>query len=196
MKGCRPLTDQEIAAVLEQINRTQQPLRNAALFQLGIRTGFRISELLSLRLADVWQNGRLADEIAVARRHMKKKREGRSVPLHNPEARAALEAWIAALAAAGHTAPDTALFRSREGANQPMNRRSAWEMLKRAYTASGLTGKLATHTLRKTFAKQMKELLGDDLLALKEAMGHAQITSTTAYVQFDQRKLTDAFRKL
>jgi integrase len=63
--------------------------RNKALFILGVRSGFRISEILSLTVGDVLQHGKVMDHVTVARKHMKKKTEGRGVPLH-PEARAAL----------------------------------------------------------------------------------------------------------
>jgi integrase len=196
MKGCRPLTDAEVTACLAALEAKRFAVRDRALFLVGVNTGFRISELLSLRLADVWQNGRLSEEIAVARRHMKKKQEGRSVPFENPDARAALQAWICELTGAGHRMPDTVLFRSREGGNRPISREQAYRILKRACAACGLTGKLGTHTLRKTFARKMQELLGDDLLALQQAMGHKDIDSTTKYVQFNAPKLRDAFRKL
>lgn len=195
MKGCRPLTDPEIAAVLEQLAKTLNPARDRCLFYLGVNTGFRISELLSLRLGDVWQNGKLAEEIAVARRYMKKKTEGRSVPLYNEAARAALDLWVKELLAEKR-GPETFLFISREGENRHIDRRTAWRGLKNAFAAAGLAGKLATHTMRKTFARKMREIFGDDLQALQQAMGHVEITSTMRYIASDNKKVIDAFRKL
>jgi len=63
--------------------------RDKALFLLGVKSGFRISELLSLRLGDVAQHRRLVDRVIVQRQHVKNKQEGRTVLLH-PEAKAAL----------------------------------------------------------------------------------------------------------
>jgi len=190
MKGCRPLTDPEVEAVLARIRGP----RNRALFLVGVRTGFRISELLSLRLRDVVQNGKTVDRIAVARRHMKKKREGRTVVLH-PEARQALERWVKRLTGSGHKDPDTLLFRSREGENQAMNRRTAWHMLRRAYAAAGLTGKLGTHSMRKTFAKRVHKALGNDLLKTQKALGHASVESTVSYLDVDSGEIEDAILK-
>jgi integrase len=67
-----------------------------ALFVVGHRTGFRISELLSLKVGDVQQHGKIVDHVTVQRRHMKKKTEGRTVALH-PEAIAALSVWLEVL---------------------------------------------------------------------------------------------------
>lgn len=182
--------------MLEQLGSNRYPLRDRALFLLGLKTGFRISELLSLTVGAVYRSGRLTEEVSVDRRFMKKKREGRKVPFHNEPARTALELWIGELSKSGLCDPKAFLFRSREGDNRPLNRRTAWEILKRAFAACGMNGKLATHSMRKTFAKQMLEALGHDLLALKEVLGHNEIETTMAYVQFDDKKIREAFRKI
>ena len=57
MKGTRPLNNSEISRVSAAFTGTYE-VRNRALFMLGVSTGGRISELLSLRVADVYQNGR------------------------------------------------------------------------------------------------------------------------------------------
>ena len=95
MKGCRPLTDEEVD-LLQQSFGGVYAERDKALFLLGVKSGFRISELLSLRVGEVSQHGRLVDRVTVQRRHMKKQREGRTVLLH-PEAKAALATWLLTL---------------------------------------------------------------------------------------------------
>jgi integrase len=96
MRGCRPLTDAEVSLVAKSFGGTFAA-RNRALFIVGHRTGFRISELLSLHVGDVMQHGKILDQIGVQRRHMKGgkagKTSGRTVKLH-PEARAALSVWL------------------------------------------------------------------------------------------------------
>src|SRR5687768_13049958 len=81
MKGCRPLTEAEVAVVLQSFGG-RYARRDQALFLLGVKSGFRVSELLSLRWGTVLQQGQLADRITVPRRHMKQRREGRTVLLH------------------------------------------------------------------------------------------------------------------
>ena len=99
MKGCRPLTEAEVALVRQSFGG-RYGRRDQALFLLGVKSGFRISELLSLQVGDVWRGQRVVERVTVARRHMKRQTEGRTVLLH-PEARAALTAWLADLQAAG-----------------------------------------------------------------------------------------------
>ena len=92
MKGCRPLTPKEVE-VLAKSFAGKFANRDKAIFVLGTKSGFRISELLSLRVEDVFQAGRMVDRIYVCRQNMKKKVEGRSVILHQ-DARRALRTWI------------------------------------------------------------------------------------------------------
>ena len=148
MKGCRPLTDSEIATVKNAFVRT----RDKALFILGLKTGLRISELLSLKVGDVYQYGRLADVVYVERKHMKKKLEGRAIPLHQ-DAKAALSVWIKELEKAGKTDASSPLFRSRKGHGQrAITRVQAFRVLTEVYEANGLMGNRGTHSMRNTFA--------------------------------------------
>ena len=72
MKGSRPLTDQEVTISQQELQRDIcRPQQG--LFLLGVRTGFRVSELLSLRVEDVCQHGQVVDRVTVHRANMKKK---------------------------------------------------------------------------------------------------------------------------
>ena len=57
MKGTRPLDNDEIRLVSACFSGKFE-VRNSGLFMLGVSTGGRISELLSLRIGDVFQNGK------------------------------------------------------------------------------------------------------------------------------------------
>jgi integrase len=122
MRGCRPLDEQEVQNVASSFGG-RFALRDRALFLLGVKPGFRISELLSLRVGDVVRNGKLVELVTVSRRHMKKKLEGRTVIL-NAAARDALALWIADLQEDG-AIRDTPVFRSRKGDDRPIDRKHA-----------------------------------------------------------------------
>ena len=57
MKGTRPLDNDEIRLVSACFSGKFE-VRNRGLFLLGVSTGGRISELLSLQIGDVYQNGK------------------------------------------------------------------------------------------------------------------------------------------
>jgi integrase len=197
MKGSRPLTDAEVSLIAKSFGGTFAK-RNKALFVVGVRSGFRISELLSLKVGDVLQHGKIVSQVTVARRHMKKKTEGRTVPLH-PEARVALSVWLEALAKIlkGTLDPKTPVFCSRvrdtaTGLRRAISREQGWRILKEAFSSNELTGKLGTHAMRKTFANRMYEKLNHDLVKCQRAMGHRNINSTVAYLSFREEDITDA----
>lgn len=189
MRGCRPLEDREVNDIIKSLSNTNK--RDAALFLLGIKSGFRISELLSLKVGDILQAGRIVDRVTVARRNMKKRVEGRTVLLH-PDAKAALTEWLDELGTDENITPDTYVFLSRKGENRPVSRVHAWRVLHQAFVDSDLTGKLGTHSMRKTFANKVYDALGHDLIKTQRALGHRSINSTACYLSFREEDIDRA----
>jgi integrase len=187
VKGCRPLTEREVS-LMRQSFGGRYAVRDRALFILGVNSGFRISELLSLRVHDVLQYGRVGDRVTVHRRHMKRKIEGRTVLL-NQDAKAALASWLLVLQAGGEVDPHAYVFRSQKGGNRPISRRQAWEVLHEAAVTNELSGQLGTHCMRKTFADRIYERSGRNLVATKHALGHKHINSTDAYLSFREEDI-------
>lgn len=188
MRGSRPLTDDEIARVLTCF-RGRFANRNRAILILGIKTGFRISEILSLTVKDVLVGENIiVDRVKVERQNMKGKTEGRTILLH-PKAKEAIASWLAELKP---ESPETYLFQSRKGSNQPISRHQAWRAFNTAFRKAGLIGQLGTHTARKTFCDRMYERLGRDLVSVQRAMGHRSISSTMAYLSFRTEAIDQA----
>jgi integrase len=189
MKGCRPFTDDEIDSIAAALAHP----RDRALFLVGIHTGFRISELLAIRLGDVVRNGRVVDVVAVAKRNTKGKRSGRSVPLHR-RAKAAIEEWVDAIDPNGKRPADTFLFKSRQGGNRPITRQQFRAVLDAAYQQVGIVtapGVLATHAMRKSFAARVYERSEKNLLLTQKALGHASVASTASYLATAELEVTD-----
>lgn len=206
MKGMRPFTDREIAALSRQLGRRRDGARDVALLTLGIQTGFRISELLSITLSDLVVDGRIAEQISVARRHMKKQFEGRTVRLA-PGTRERLADWIDELGRRGYQAADDFVFQSRVAGNRAISKSHAWNIVHRAARACGITGPIGTHSMRKTFADRMyavfeKKYKGKDttgmgaLRAVSKSLGHANINNTDKYLSFREEDIDSAIRQI
>jgi integrase len=185
MKGCRAITDDEVILVSKSFSG-RYAARDKALFVLGLKTGFRISELLSLTVGDVYQYGQWVERVAVHRRHMKGKGQGRSVPLH-AEAKAALASWLMEMHHLRDVTPETYLFPSHKGHNQPLRRGQAHYILQQAYQANELTGMIGCHGMRKAFGQKVYQRTGRDLRATQHAMGHKSPASTAAYLAVDEQ---------
>jgi integrase len=196
MRGARPLDDAEVALVAKSFSDVYAK-RNKGLFLLGVRTGFRIGELFAIRVRDVYQHGKVIDRVTVERRYMKGGKAGRAtgrMVLLHPEARAVLSVWLEVLQkrCGGTLAPDTYVFKRRNGENQAITRVQAWHILQEACTANQLTGKLGSHCMKKTFANRVYEKLNHDLVKTQQALGHASVASTVAYLSFREEEIDAA----
>lgn len=182
MKGTRPLDNKEIRLVSICFDGNPFEHRNRGLFMLGVSTGGRISELLSLTIGDVYQNGKPVTDLLFDRAIVKGGEISRAVPV-NVDGREAIEALIDWHAEKYQTiAPSRPLFPSRnKNGSVAMNRQTAHEMLKKAFLAAGLNGKLATHSLRKSFAQRVYEESGDIYL-VQELLGHRNVSTTQKYI--------------
>lgn len=193
MKGCRPLTDQEADAIMESFGG-QYADRDRAIFALGRYTGERISAILALRVGDVVQAGRLTDRVIYRRANRKGKTESRTVVLH-PKAKKALAGWINQLAKGTVLTADDYVFPSRKGRGRhPISRVQFHRILKEAIAPNELTGKIGTHSWRKTFADRMYEALGHDIFRLQKAMGHKNLNSTGQYLSFKEADIEKAIK--
>jgi integrase len=194
MRGCRPLSDGEVDLVMRSFGG-KFALRDQALFTLGIFSGFRITELLSLRVKDVLQHGQLVDRVTVQRRHMKRQRASRTVVLH-PVAKTALQAWLGRMSDRLEVTPETYVFQSRKGPNRPISRIQALRILKEAFDSCEMTGQLGTHSMRKTFANNVHERLGRNLVKTQQALGQQNITTTVQYMSFREEEIDEAILSL
>lgn len=198
--ACRPLSDEEVGRVVESFSG-RYALRDKAMFIVGIRTGYRISELLSLRIRDVLRpDGEIMDSVTVARRNVKGKTRGRTVPLH-PEAKEALREWLEEARGMIQLAPDIPVFFSqkRNGQIRPLDRRTAWHILKQAYARAGILGRgvgaLGTHSLRKTFASRLYDKYRD-LILVQYALGHSKTENTIRYLNIREEAVARAILAL
>lgn len=192
MIGCRPLTDDEVRAVSEQFNGEMEH-RNRVLFWLGITTGFRISELLSIQFGDVWRSGRIPDQVRIARKNVKGRKRGQSAHIA-PAVRPLINRWLFDYRQRYAVAGDSPLFISRSGENRPISRMQAHRTLAAAFTCAGLdgaVGELATHSMRKTYAATMFDHFGD-IFAVQRALRHKSPASTVAYLSFNEQDLEHA----
>ena len=81
MKGTHPLDNDEILRVSNCFDGVFDT-RNRGLFMIGVFTGGRISELLSLRVADVYQNDKPVTDLLFDKSIVKGKETSRAVPVN------------------------------------------------------------------------------------------------------------------
>lgn len=174
MAGSRVLTQEEVTSILSNL----KDLRDKALAIIALKTGYRISELLSLKVNQVVQYGRLVDTVTVERKSMKGKTRSRSVVLHQDAKRALEEMGVLTMS------PNERIF--------PICSRQASRLLKEAVVKSEIQGKVSFHSCRKVFAKKMYDHFNGDIFKTQKALGHSSLSSTAYYLQFNQSDIDEA----
>lgn len=200
MPGCRPLSREEVAQAAVAF-AGRYAVRNRCLFVLGVLAGFRIREMLSLRVSDVTARGKVRLTVKVARRHMKGKEESRVVYLA-PEARRAILDQARAL---GYPDADVFLFRAQGDENKAISYTQARRVLQDAFACCGIAEDVATHSMRKTFANETYEFMLsqvaegrgiDPFMETSQALGHKDPKSTTHYLSFRDGNRRAAIRHM
>ena len=189
MKGTRPLTNEEIRKVRDCFQGIYAQ-RNRGLFMLGVSIGGRISELLALKVSDAWQNNKAVTDFQFDKSIVKGGETSRTIPV-NSDGRKAIEEIINwQRDAFGFVFDENPLFPSRKGYT-PVQRQAMHKILREAFEKAGLNGKLATHTLRKTFAQRLHKE-SSDIFMVMELLGHKSVSTTQAYLGIDYVSAQDA----
>lgn len=189
--SARPLTEQEYLTLLSHF-RTRKMTRNAALLVLGCATGYRITELLSLTVGQLWTGTEVAKEITISRRNMKggagtykRAIRSRRMPLSEPVRAAILEH----LESIGTDQPESAFFRTSRTTTGGMDRPQAHRVLVSGCAACGIpTNRVSTHLLRKTFAHRIYSQT-KCLISLQRILGHRSPVTTARYLETDSAEL-------
>ena len=169
---------------LEPVLAEETP-RNRGLVCLGMETGLRVSELIGLRVGDVWQGGVAVRHLRLTRSRMKGGKglhrravKGRTVPL-NAKAIAVLEEMLG-----GSSLPeDWPLFASREGQGASITRRQALRVVKKIFLVAGCDPSRVwgNHSLRRRFVRRVFDRTRD-INVTRAAVGHRWIATTQAYL--------------
>lgn len=150
--SARPFTEPEYSTLLAHF-RSRGMTRNATLLVFGCACGYRIEEILSITVGQVWTGTEVAREIVVARRHLKggKGVHKRSVRARRLPLSEAVRAAIAEqLRAIGTEDPNRALFSTPRKNAGSMHRSQAYRALVAGCRACGVEPKRVSCRLRIT----------------------------------------------
>ena len=158
-------------------------LRNRAMFEILYATGCRASEVVGLRIRDLYLESAFCKCTG-------KGNKQRVVPLGKP-AVAALAAYLAGGRPLG-TIAEEFVFVSRTG--RPLTRIDLWMLVKKHCRRAGLPTSVSPHTLRHSFATHLLAG-GADLRTVQELLGHSSIRTTQHYTHVDRKRLKEMHRR-
>lgn len=192
MNYVQPIKDVNKIKKMEQILK-EQNMRDYILFELGIYSALRISDILKLKVKDL--RGKTHFEL-------KEQKTGKIKKLAiNPELKKDLVEYLK------DKDDEEYVIGSRERApfilvkdkktkelvrvpntspNSPISRVQAWNILNDAARKAGLTENIGTHSLRKTFGYHMYNHCDKDVTIVQDFLNHSSPKITLRYIGIDQ----------
>jgi integrase/recombinase XerD len=182
----RTLSAQEVAALLAvPAQATAEDRRDRVMLELLYATGLRVSELVTLELAQVNLD---VGYVRVTGKGSKQ----RIVPMGEPAQHQLLEYVQLIRPQFLKRGTSRILFVSRRGTS--LTRQAFWKSLRARAKRAGLSKAVSPHMLRHSFATH---LLGGgaDLRSVQTMLGHADIATTQIYTHVERERLKQVHAK-
>lgn len=158
-----------------------QQLRDRAMFELFYSSGLRLAELAALNVDSIdWHAGSV--------RVLGKGSKERELPIGGM-AMQALQQWRSCRALLTPLDADALFLGARR---RRIGHRVIQLRLKQLAAERGLPQTVSPHTLRHTFASHMLEA-SQDLRAVQELLGHADISTTQVYTHLDFKHIAEVY---
>ena len=177
--------------IAEVENLLEQPdiedrfgLRDRALLECGYATGVRVSELISIKIQDIFWD----DELV---RVFGKGSKMRLIPI-GESALEYMESYLQTSRPLLLSLTKTDIF-FLNYRGQKLSRMGFWKILRKYVISAGIAKQVSPHTLRHSFATHLIEG-GADLRAVQEMLGHVSIASTQIYTHLDREYLKEVHR--
>ncbi len=184
----KALTVDEIGTILDSIETdTEIGIRDKALLEFLYSTGARVSEVVTMTVDDVLDEG-VREFVTVTGKGNKQ----RIVPLGS-YARAALEAYLvrARPMLASRSGGFAELFLGARG--RPLSRQMIFLVIRAAAERAGGAAHISPHTFRHSCATHLLRG-GADIRVVQELLGHSSVSTTQIYTLVTRDALTEAYR--
>lgn len=179
------LTIEEMEILLDTPDNSPAGMRDSTLMEVLYASGIRVSELISIKRADV------NTEMGFIRVSGKGSKE-RIVPITDFVAQK-LDHYMADVRPQILKTDDNDdLFITNRG--RGFTRQGLWKTIKKYETLSGISKNITPHTFRHSFATHLIEN-GADLRAVQEMLGHSDISTTQIYTQISTTKIREMYKQ-
>ena len=177
------LTIEEVDALLAAVDRSQSGgERDVAMLEVLYACGLRVSELVGLRLEDVFRAEGLIRVVG-------KGNKERIVPIY-ASALDALYRYIDEVRVHVPVQKGQESFAFLNQRGKALSRVWVFKRLQALAETAGIAKKIGPHTLRHTFATHLIQN-GADIRVIQALLGHESITTTEIYTHLEQVHLRD-----
>jgi len=177
------LTVAEIDAMIEAVDMSKpEGQRNRAIIETLYGCGLRVSELVGLKLSQLY----IEERYVIVQGKGSKQRLVPISPVAIEQIGLYLEQTRSRQVA--QRGSEDILFLNRRGAM--LTRQMIFHIVKQLCELAGIRKVISPHTLRHSFATHLLEG-GANLRAIQQMLGHESITTTEIYVHIDRTRLRD-----
>ncbi|WFP05501.1 site-specific integrase (plasmid) [Bacillus velezensis] len=187
MNMVSPIRDIKQLELLKMYLR-EKSKRDNLMFMVGISSALRISDILKLKVKDIWDGKMPKDFIYL---HEEKTGKYKRFPITEN-----LEKAIIDYMKEYNPKQESYLFFSRNGnGNKPISRQQAAYILSSAADFVGIKEPISTHSMRKTWGYWAYKR-GHSLALIMEALNHSSIGMTKKYLGITQEDLDGVYRDM
>jgi integrase/recombinase XerD len=188
------LTISQMTSLIDASHRTDEivSLRDKAILEILYSSGARVSEVVGMNLADIYEMDSEGAQIRTLKLRGKGGKE-RIVPMGSFSVKALDDYLVQVrpmLLSKGVKSKSDALFLNQRGTR--ISRQSTWQVVVDSAKRAGLSEGISPHVFRHSFATHLLDG-GADIRVVQELLGHASVTTTQIYTLITIDKIRESY---
>ena len=192
MREVGPIRDRKKIKAIKILMEKRGAYRDLLLFVLGINTGLRVSDLLSMKWSLFLDRFGSIKKVN-SRITIKEQKTGKTkMFIMNKSIHHAVERYLRTLK---NVSKDDYIFASRSRKNghpRSITRQYVWLLLNKYAKIVGIRESIGTHTLRKTFGYQLYKK-GVSVEYIQKMLNHSSSSTTLRYIGITQEELDEIY---
>lgn len=194
MNFVEPIRDLKKISQIKNLLKAPEKSRDLLFFTLGINTALRVSDILQLRVRDLFESSGRVRQFC----DIREQKTGKVTRITiNRSIREALELY-----AQNHSrlleSGEHFIFYQRKGVQkgqEAIKRIQAWKLIRSFIENVGLQGNFGTHTLRKTWGYQARKA-GVDIAVIQHKLNHSSLAVTRRYLGITADEIEEVCQNL
>jgi integrase/recombinase XerD len=187
----KPIPLDVIVKMIESSGDSPLGLRDKAIIEMLYGTGMRVSELVSLDVADIAnESNQSAGPSITLVKVLGKGAKERIIPMGMAAQSSLSDYLVRSRPLLLKERRQAALLLNQRGGR--LSRQSIWQIILDASQRVGYNGEISPHSLRHSFATHLLER-GADVRTVQELLGHSSVTTTQIYTLITVDNLRETF---
>lgn len=194
MKFVDPIRDMRKVEQIKNLLRGKNEIRDLLLFELGINSALRISDLLTLRVGDLFEKDLSVKDFFEIKEEKTWKANRITI---TPKVKETLALYVTRYPHIVESDENYIFFKKKTFplGSSAIGRKMSWLFLSKICDEVGLKGNYGNHSLRKTWGYQAR-MNGITLDIIMEKLNHSSIAMTRKYLGITADEVRDACQKL